>query len=621
MNFMLGCNYWDSKHGTDMWKYFDAKLIEADVKALSENGVKFMRVFPNWRDFQPVYKLREWRGSVKCYVDDKEELIDNYHGIKEEQLENFRTFANICDKYGIKLAVAVVTGWMSGRQFVPPALEDKNPINNPEVMMWMRKFITGFVNGVKECKNIVMWDLGNECNCLGMANSRYEAYVWTALVSDAIRCADPTRPVSSGMHSLSADTYGEWNLQDQGELTDYICTHPYVSPSVNNDIDAMNKMRSTIYPTAQSVLYADVSKKPCIVQEQGTFSDLLGNEEFAADFARVNVYSALAHDMPGYFWWCGMNHVDLKNPPYTWCMMERDLGMLNCDYSPKPVAREIKKAQEFIATLPFEKLENRERDGIIMLTDSLDKIKIGLSSFTLCKQAGLDMKFAVSTDPLPDSPLYIVPCIMGWSVMHQRIWWGMREKVEKEGASMLISFNGGHLSEFEETTGLRSNGIVKSKKYHTAYFDFGEIKYHETKEVLLESIGAEILAKNEEGNVVLSRNKFGKGYVYFLNMPLEASLAEVSDVYTDTLYHKIYSIAGKDVLDKKVLSCANPQIGITLHKDGERYIAFALNYSDKEQTCDFKVKDGWTLKVIKGNANSIRKCDCAIYYVEKAGAL
>lgn len=60
---MLGCNYWDSEHGTDMWRYFDADVIEKDVKALSENGVKYMRVFPNWRDFQPIQKLYGYRGS------------------------------------------------------------------------------------------------------------------------------------------------------------------------------------------------------------------------------------------------------------------------------------------------------------------------------------------------------------------------------------------------------------------------------------------------------------------------------------------------------------------------------------------------------------------------------
>ena len=56
-NYMIGCNYWDSVHGTDMWRDYDHDVVEADLKALSVNGIKFMRVFPNWRDFQPVSKL------------------------------------------------------------------------------------------------------------------------------------------------------------------------------------------------------------------------------------------------------------------------------------------------------------------------------------------------------------------------------------------------------------------------------------------------------------------------------------------------------------------------------------------------------------------------------------
>ena len=59
MEFMIGCNYWDSKHGTDMWRYYDHEVIEADLDILEQIGVKYMRVFPNWRDFQPVLSLKK----------------------------------------------------------------------------------------------------------------------------------------------------------------------------------------------------------------------------------------------------------------------------------------------------------------------------------------------------------------------------------------------------------------------------------------------------------------------------------------------------------------------------------------------------------------------------------
>ncbi len=57
MEYMVGCNYWGSKHGIDMWKYWDEDSVRRDLKELSKYGVKYLRVFPNWRDFQPVQTL------------------------------------------------------------------------------------------------------------------------------------------------------------------------------------------------------------------------------------------------------------------------------------------------------------------------------------------------------------------------------------------------------------------------------------------------------------------------------------------------------------------------------------------------------------------------------------
>ena len=62
-NFLLGVNYWDSISGTDMWKNWSEEVVYNDLKALSENGVRHLRVFPNWRDFQPVKKLYGWSNT------------------------------------------------------------------------------------------------------------------------------------------------------------------------------------------------------------------------------------------------------------------------------------------------------------------------------------------------------------------------------------------------------------------------------------------------------------------------------------------------------------------------------------------------------------------------------
>ena len=47
MEFILGCNYWASDSGTDMWRTFNENVVNDDLRILSGHGVKHIRVFPN----------------------------------------------------------------------------------------------------------------------------------------------------------------------------------------------------------------------------------------------------------------------------------------------------------------------------------------------------------------------------------------------------------------------------------------------------------------------------------------------------------------------------------------------------------------------------------------------
>lgn len=620
MDFLLGCNYWDSAHGTDMWKYYDKDIICEDIKALSQIGVKCMRVFPNWRDFQPVKRLFKWCNQpCDCVTLDEKPLADA-NGVDPKQIANFRHFANTCNMYGISLVVSVVTGWMSGRMFVPQIIEGKNLIMDPEALMWTNRLIRGFVSQVKDLPNIIMWDLGNECNCMGIVNNHYESYVWTAFVRNAIRAEDPTRPISSGMHGLSSEEHENWTIYDQGEITDYVTTHPYISPTINNDIDPANKLRTTLLPTAQSIYYRDLAGVPVIMQEQGTFSDTTANKEMAADFERVNVFSCLSHNIKGHFWWCGMEHILLDAAPYSWTMMERSLGLLELDKTPKPVGHAICEVSKMLDMLPFRELPEHQIDAGCILTIN-DRWKNGLAAFVLAKQAGLDIQYSVAdkigTYPA-DAPMYIVPGVTEWAIMYKHTWDFLKEKVYNQGANMLVTYDGGSLIELENVFGIRSLGNVKSNAHHTATFSFGKLDYSVTHELLIETVGAKVLAVDEEGNVVMTEHQYGNGKVYFVNMPLERYLSDKVGAFNETDYYKIYQLAADNILRKKVVTSGNPQIGITLHKvNDQKYIVCAVNYSDKTQETKLNILNGWRLTPIYGQITQIAKCNGAFYYAEK----
>jgi len=186
MKFMLGVNYWGRDYATEMWKHYDGKRIREEFAQLYEYGVRYLRVFPNWRDFQPVDRQYRWGGNHGEFinVNTGEPVWDD--GVDMQQIENFRDLCHAAEENGLKLVVSIVTGWMSGKLYIPPVLNGKNLVCDSEALMWMRRFIHRFVKELKNEKTIVVWDLGNECNCLGEAKDAFEAYRWTLAVVDAI---------------------------------------------------------------------------------------------------------------------------------------------------------------------------------------------------------------------------------------------------------------------------------------------------------------------------------------------------------------------------------------------------------------------------------------------------
>ena len=618
-HFAIGVNYWDSKSGTDMWRNWDMKTVDADFAALEAVGVRWLRVFPNWRDFQPIRKQYQAKNEFRCYVFGEEEaaMAPDSNGLDPAMIAHFREMAACAKKHGMKLLVSLVTGWMSGRMFMPPALEGQNGISDPEVLMWTERYVRGLVHALKDLENIAMWDLGNECNCMGKA-TRYQAYTWTAMVRNAILSEDKTRPICSGMHSLSAMENDSWMITDQGSLCDIMTTHPYPSPTIRGNLEPYTGLRTTMLPTAQSEFYAGISGKPCMIQEQGTFSSSLGSRKMSADFLRINVLSAWANSLVGYLWWCGMEHLKLTQSPYCWSLMERQLGLVDVDRRPKPVALAMKDVSALLDRLPA--FGCKDTQAVVLLPHDDEKQNNATCCVLLSKQAGFNVRIRNSEEPPEDSPLYIIPSISGWAPLNSNPWNQVLDKV-RNGADLYVSFDGGSMTEFEEVFGLESQGMVKNGPAHTARFSFGEISYTSLFDIHAKSVGAEVLAVNEEGNPVFTRNKLGKGHVYFLGFPLEHIVsAETYGFSPDRTqpYYQIYRCFAGKALDANIIQSDNPYLGVTQSRQGDgSYLTAILNYSEKPIKYDGQIKTGWQSEVLYGQTDVIPSCDGLILRLTK----
>ena len=610
----IGCNYWASHAGTRMWELWDEDVVRKDLKRLRELGCELLRVFPNWRDFQPIEQIAGFRGRVRAIAMHGLDLPDTpcgRAGVDEIMIRRFRTLAEIAEENHLELVVGIVTGWMSGTLFLPPALEKLNPLTDAYSIQWQVKFVRCFVRELKTCAAIRCWELGNESNCMGVVTEPADAWNWTNAIASAIRIEDPERPVGSGMHAL---TPGEglpgdsavWTIQTQGELCDLLTAHPYPhSPSKKpSRVDTHTSIRSVFQATVETLLYSDISRKPGAVEEIGTFSPSYCAEKEKAEFIRNAMFNAWAHGAEYFLWWCAFDQSNLPFPPYEWSAWERELGFFTADMREKPVAEVFRRFREFLDGLPSRKLPPFRRDAICLLPMEQDFDHIlsnAWSAFVLAKQSGFDIRFQYGRENPQDAELYLLPGLRGASGLYRTQIHALLEKV-KNGATLYLSLDDGSLSPFTEVFGVESGGREARTAPARVRFQNGLYEIQSPFRLILRTLNAEVLATEENGNPVFTRARFGKGEIYFLSLPLECSLAEKPGAFhlkTETPWRNFYRAFSQKILSKRLLRIDDPLLTLTEHpdpSDPDRCRCVAVNNSPTPVDPEFRIHPGWKIE-------------------------
>ena len=607
-SFTTGCNYWASHAGTFMWSDWKPKIVEADLKQLSESGLQVLRVFPLWSDFQPLTNLKTLKGVPVEYRMGESPLPDTeagQAGVSEEMMQRFKFFADTADKYNLKLVVGLLTGWMSGRLFVPQAFENLNALTTPSVIIWETRFVKYFVKYFKNHPAILAWNLGNECNCMGKTNSRDEAWIWASQITNAIKVVDNSRPVVSGMHAMKLTaTNGNWTIQDLAEITDVLTTHPYPAFTPYCNQDPINEIRNGLHATAESCMYADVGNRPCIVEEIGTLGPMICSEQVAADYMRTVMFSSWAHDLRSILWWCAYDQDHLVHAPYDWYTNERFLGLFRNNREPKPVLLEFEKFRKFLDKAP--KLPPRTREAVCILSEGQDHWGTAYSSFIMAKQTGLDIDFQYVSQPLKKSSLYLVPSAAQFA-FPRRKWLELLEIINN-GATLYISYGEEMPVPFEKPFGLE----VQTKEIRTANveFDISGKKFllpAKTK-MNIKATTAKIIGRENDGNPIFTVNKYGNGDIYVMGLPVEQALSGITGAFhkADSLpWHSLYKIFAEKFTNTRAATKNNPQVGITEHQENDksRYVVL-INYGSKKAAPGLVIKAGLTISsVISGWKN------------------
>ena len=593
--FFVGCNYWAKNAGMYMWSQWRPDVIEKELSALAENGVTVMRVFPLWSDFQPLTGDCFAGGNYRSYRFRDNRPLPNEAGVDDEMIRRFAWFCDCAERHRIRLIVGILTGWMSGRQFVPAVFEEKNVLTDPGAILWGTRFVKYFVRQLKGKKAIVAWDYGNECNCMGQT-SQAEFYNWMDHIGMAIRSQDATRPVVSGMHGLSTWELARAPITLNGEISDVLCTHPYSFYVSGCGKEAFNTMRTALHPTAESLLYQNLGGKPCFVEEVGNLGTACNSDARTASGMRTTMFSAWANDLKGCLWWCNSDQEVLEFPPYELTANERELGLLRQDYSPKPVMLEMKKFQEFRASLPFAKLPARKTNAVVVVPEKSAGWIPGFGAYLLCRQAGIDPVFAGAEHaPLPSAPLYVVcssETDQSYSFPAQR---RVFEKAKNDGATVLVLYCAASRFTFlRPQTGLEADYGCLSPIERRFSFGGRTMSAADGRTEKLVARECEVLAKAADGEPVFTKFAYGKGQVMVVNSPIDRLTVSRTDVLTGKSvvpYYLLFREAAKVAGIKTVVAKGEcPYVGITEHPTADgRTIVVAINFEPRAMECPISV--------------------------------
>lgn len=589
--FLIGCNYWPSNGGCLAWKTFDEKVIKKDMEKLAAYGVSCIRIFPSWEDFQPIREnpipKSPWFNKQGFRVRAGEEFLEKQpfpeSGLSAEKLAEFKTLIEVAGENGIKVIVAFLTGWMSGRRLIPEYLRDKDLITDATAVLYECRFIKDFVSEIKKCDNVIAYEPGNECNCLSYDASESQSELWIKNICDTIRLEDNTRPIYAGIHSSRLQ--GPFNQMLLSRHVDVLTPHPYPIFTPYCATESVLNMRASLHAACESLYYASVAGKPSIVEEIGTTGPCVLNDELTADYFERSLLTSLAVGSKGYLWWCAFDQ-NFNFEPYNLSTSERDLGLFTANNAPKPIAermRKLKPALEKIGAPPEPKA-----DATAILVSRTDTWRNAYGAFTLGVQSGRTIDFYYDETPLRDADYYILPCIeLDSATPYCRIK-DLKTRI-KNGANLLITYDGGGIGDFEELTGLTVLGREKTDFIKTAEINGSELKLPCTCRLRVGVKTAEVLYRDNEGEVFVSQNKLGKGSVTFVNAPIEKVYTE-SYMPEDTTLYKIYELffANK----KKIVSVDSDRCMVTVH-EADDCVRVMLNNYENKNTLNIEISDGY----------------------------
>lgn len=588
--FEVGVNYWESQHATEMWKKWSPDVVDKDFELLAAHGLKLVRCFPMWEDFQPIKFMKSNTGpTVETRFADGTALPDTpagRAGIDENMMQKFEQFCDIAQKHGIELIVCIMTAQMTFGLFVPPALLEKDLYSDPRALAWEAKYLRYFVNRMKHHKAIRAWESGNESNLLGDPKYPETCRFWMDFVNTVIRSADDSRPVIGvNDNSFSYCDSNHWKIKDIAEVSDVLSVHPY--PMFDGcEKDAFLSIRNMVNAAVKNKIQEDIGGVQSFVEETGVRRSIVSNIAQTADVVHGMLWSAWSLGCHAFCWWCAFDQGHLNCAPYDWPQPTLELGIFTADRVPMPTAEMMRKFSCFLKQLPFRQLPETRCDAVCISPD-LDMLR---TSAVLGLMNNEHLGFQAPYQKLRDASCYILPSIKARGEFNTSNWKALKEKV-CNGATLFISLDDCFLTDLEE---LCQAVIVRRDEQPGNICCRGKdfsFTIHSGVRRIMASRGAEVLACDDEGNPVFFKCSYGKGTVYTFAYGIERAAFNATGSFSSDMWKVYRSFLGERF---HLVSTENPHVLCSDHFFDKHHAAAIVYNCDPEQiTVQLDIAGKW----------------------------
>ncbi|HEU4746246.1 MAG TPA: beta-galactosidase, partial [Anaerolineales bacterium] len=242
-DFVLGVNYWPRRKAMYWWNNFDPGEVSEEFSIIREIGLKVVRLFLLWDDFQP-----------------------DPNSVSKEALDHLATVADIAGDNNLGLDVTFFTGHMSGPNWsprwlvggdLPPAAHQtwlrevvsqgkktdkgyRNMFHDEMALNAERLLLKTVVGRLKDHPAIWMWNLGNEPDLFAWPNTSDEGAAWVKEMVDLIKEIDPHHPVTIGLHGDGLHRDNGLRVDKVYQHTDVAVMHSYpmYTPWARKPLDA-----------------------------------------------------------------------------------------------------------------------------------------------------------------------------------------------------------------------------------------------------------------------------------------------------------------------------------------------------------------------------------------------